>query len=152
MNDLTFDQLDQAVRRHVYQQFREEGGAPTVAETAGALGQPLDEVKGAFERMAQGRVLVLQPESGEILLANPFSAVPTPFLVEAEGRSWWGSCAWDALGVLAALHTDGRVVTSCGDCGRAMTLSVRGGALAEGEGIIHFGVPARQWWDNIVFT
>ena len=33
-----------------------------------------------------------------------------------------------------------------------MTLEIRGGALADREGIIHFAVPAHHWWDNIGFT
>jgi hypothetical protein len=33
-----------------------------------------------------------------------------------------------------------------------MRLEVRGGALAHGEGVVHFAVPARRWWDNIGFT
>ncbi len=151
-SDRTYGQIDREVRRYVYDQLREAGTAPTTTETALALGRPLDEVEVSFERLAHGRVFVLQPDSREILMAPPFSAVPTPFLVEVGARSWYGFCVWDALGILAALHVDGRVVTSCGDCGAGMELAVSGGALAEGEGIIHFGVPARHWWDNIVFT
>jgi len=40
----------------------------------------------------------------------------------------------------------------CGDCGVPLTLGVRDGSLAEGEGVVHFAVPARRWWENIGFT
>jgi hypothetical protein len=96
-------------------------------------------------------VLVLQ-ESGEILMANPFSAVPTPFIVEAGERRYWANCIWDGLGVLAMTGADGRVLASCGDCGEAMGVQVQGGDLVSPEGLIHFAVPARQWWSNIKFT
>jgi hypothetical protein len=33
-----------------------------------------------------------------------------------------------------------------------MTLRVEGGALEPAEGVAHFGVPARRWWDNIGYT
>lgn len=85
-------------------------------------------------------------------MANPFSAVPTPFQVEADGRSYWGNCVWDALGILAMLKRDGQVVTGCGDCNAAMTVTVRDGAVADSAGFAHFSVPAKHWWDNIVFT
>lgn len=102
-------------------------------------------------------MLVLQPGSGEILMANPLSAVPTAFVVETEGtaesRSWYGNCIWDALGVIAMLHGDGRVLTSCGCCGESMAVSVRQGEVeARPPGIVHFAIPAKHWWDDIVFT
>jgi hypothetical protein len=32
-------------------------------------------------------------------------------------RCWWdANCAWDAFGVCAALHVDGRISTTCPDC------------------------------------
>jgi hypothetical protein len=37
-------------------------------------------------------------------MANPFSAVPTPFLVRSGDRSWYGNCIWDALGIPAMLQ------------------------------------------------
>jgi hypothetical protein len=59
--------------------------------------------------MHEAHMLVLEP-TGEILMANPFSAVPTPFLAEVGGRRWFGNCIWEALGIIATLHADGRVV------------------------------------------
>jgi hypothetical protein len=87
-------------------------------------------------------------------MANPFSAVPTPFLVTAGERSWWGNCIWDAMGIAAMVRHDARVLTGCGDCNDAMQVRIEDGMarMAEGEGIVHFSVPARRWWDNIKFT
>jgi hypothetical protein len=33
-----------------------------------------------------------------------------------------------------------------------MRLEVRGGRLVRSEGMLHFAVPARRWWDNVAFT
>jgi Alkylmercury lyase len=49
-------------------------------------------------------------------MANPFSAVPTAYRVHAVGRWWYGNCAWDAVGICAALHVDGSIESSCPDC------------------------------------
>jgi hypothetical protein len=146
--------LDRQVRIEVYDRLMTDGKMPSAAEVARRLGQGMGEVRAAFRRMKEGHVLVLQEGDEEILMANPFSAVPTPFLVEAGGRSWWGNCIWDAMGVAAMVGEDARISTGCGDCNDGMVLLVRGDSLEmeRGEGTIHFSVPARRWWDNIKFT
>jgi hypothetical protein len=144
--------FDVRVRAAVYDAIITRGAVPTVAMTAMALAAAPDEITTSFQRLADGHVLVLQPESDEILMANPFSAVPTPFVVEAGEHTYWGNCVWDALGVLAMLGRDGRMLTSCADCGAALALEVRGGALVNDPGVAHFAIPARQWWDDIAFT
>jgi hypothetical protein len=147
-----FDAFDIRVRAAVYDAIISGGAVPTLAATAAALGSAEGDVAAAFRRLAASHVLVPQPERDEILMANPFSAVPTAFAVEAGTRTYWGNCVWDALGILAMLGRDGRVLASCGDCGAALQLAVRGGALVSAAGVAHFSVPARQWWDDIVFT
>lgn len=141
-----------AVRLHVYRYFVETGRPPTIAETAVALSAPSPDVEAAYRRLAEGRALVLTPGTLEIRMANPLSAVPTAFRVEVGGRSWWGNCVWDALGIPAMLGADGRIVTACGDCGEPMTLTVERGALRPAAGLIHFAIPAARWWDDIIFT
>src|SRR5215831_13638659 len=106
------------VRLEVYRQFIARGTCPQKSDIARSLGCSLPEVACAFFDLAQAHMLVLQRESGEVLMANPLSAVPTPFLVESEhpagAKNWYGNCIWDGLGVISMLQTDGRVVTSCG--------------------------------------
>ena len=85
-------------------------------------------------------------------MANPISAVPTPFLVRAGDRSWYGNCIWDAMGISAMLQQDAVIETSCGCCGTAMQVTVVNGSLGEAPGIARFAVPAARWWDDIVFT
>ena len=104
----------------------------------------------SFARLAAAHVLVLQP-NGEILMAPPFSAVPTPFRVVAGEISAFGNCIWDALGIPAMLESDAVITTSCGDCGEAMQVHVTDDRVS-GEGLLHFALPARQWWNDIVFT
>lgn len=144
-------------RVRLYEKFVESGRCPSKAELAVDLGCAPAEVASALTELAAAHMLVLQPASGEVLMANPLSAVPTPFVVETSGpsgtRSWYGNCIWDALGVIAMLQGDGRVVASCGCCGESMTVTVRRGEVTfDPPGLVHFALPARQWWDNIVFN
>lgn len=146
------EDLDQRVRQQVYAEALESGGVPASAALAATLASEIPAVQAALARLADAHVLVLQPD-GEILMAPPFSAVPTPFLVTA-GDTWqtYGNCIWDALGVLAMKEADGRIRTACGCCGQAMEIDVRDGAPRPAEGVLHFAVPARRWWEDIVYT
>ena len=145
------------VRVRLYELFVESGRCPSKAEIAADLGRSDSDVADAFHELAAAHMLVLQPGSGEVLMANPLSAVPTPFVVETLSnigpRSWYGNCIWDALGVIAMMHSDGRVLASCGCCGDSMTVTVRRGQVAcEPTGLVHFALPAKKWWDDIVFN
>ena len=148
--------FDKVFRHHlcypVYDYVMREGLPPAIAETSSALARSPDEVGDSFQRLANGHILVLQKGSGEILMANPFSAVPTPFLVKAGGRSYYGNCIWDAMGIPAMLKQDATIEASCGCCSTAMSLKVTNGSLEEARGLAHFAIPAAHWWDDIVFN
>jgi hypothetical protein len=147
------DELDLRIRNHLYASFAQSGNAAAPADVAAALGLAEDDVADAYRRLHDAHAIVLQPGTTEIRMLNPFSAVPTPHRVQADGRSWFANCAWDALGVPGALHTDGEVVSRCPDCGEPLELEVRDGELVRGaELLVHFVVPARRWWDDIAFT
>ncbi len=144
--------IDARLRYHVYETTLQRGSPPSVAELRHATGLSIEVVRAGLARLAAGRVLVLQPQSGEILMANPFSAVPTAFVVETPSYATFGNCIWDALGILAMLRAPGRIRTACGCCGEAMDVVVTNGELAAAAGVVHFAVPASRWWEDIVFT
>jgi hypothetical protein len=145
--------LDNRVRLHIYERFLNDGRPPTVAETAGSLGIDASEAERSYRRLEHGRVIVLAPGTMNVWMANPLSAVPTRFRVVADdGRSWWGNCVWDGLGVLAMVGANGAVDTSCPDCGDRLELRVKDGTLQAVDAVVHFAVPARRWWDNIGFA
>jgi hypothetical protein len=95
---------------------------------------------------------VLEPGGDAIRMANPFSAVPTPYRVHGTGRWWYANCAWDAFGILAALGVDGRFESICPDCGEPYVVEVRDGTTDRPDLLFHALVPAARWWDDIVFT
>ena len=147
------NELDLHIRNEIYSSFVRTGNAPETAETAATLGIEPGEVAAALRRLHDAHALVLQPDGTEIRMLNPFSAVETTYRVEAGGRPWFANCAWDALGIPAALHGDGRVESCCPDCAEPLELEVRDGELVRGgELLVHFVVPARRWWDDIGFT
>jgi Alkylmercury lyase len=143
---------DLELRNLTYRLFVELGRAPTADEVAGEAGLARADVTQAWRRLHDAHALVLQPPGTQIRMANPFSAVPTPYRVEAAGRSWYGNCAWDAFGICAALHVDGRVESACPDCGEPIAVDVRGERPSDESLLFHCLVPAAHWWDDIVFT
>jgi hypothetical protein len=149
---VTIETVDRDVRLFVYERFLDEALPPTADEIASGLGLALDEVDASLTRLEAGRVLVFSPGTRNIWMAHPLSAFPTAFRVETPRGAYWGACVWDGFGTVAMLGESGVVLTSCACCGEEMTFRVEDGALAPVEGVAHFAVPARRWWDNIGYT
>jgi hypothetical protein len=145
------DPADVELRNATYRRFVELGRGPTAAEMALLLGQSEDETRDGWRRLHDGHALVLD-EAGAIRMANPFSAVPTPFVVHADGRDWFANCAWDAFGIGAAMGVDIGIDCACPDCQQAIRLTVRDGMPDDTTPVFHVLVPAVTWWQDIGFT
>ncbi len=146
------NERDLQLRSQTYQLFVALGRAPTATEVASAGELGVADVLSGWQRLHDEHALVLNTARSEIRMANPFSAVPTAYRVHVDGRSWYANCAWDAFGICAALHADGRIETSCADCGDALRLDVLDERPNEASLLFHCLVPAARWWDDIVFT
>lgn len=145
------DDLDLRVRNATYRWFVEHGRAPVDDEIASVVGATTEVVRGSWDRLHTGHALVLD-STGAIRMLNPFSAVPTPYVVEAAGRDWYANCGWDAFGIGAALHVDSTIRTECADCREPLVIRVRDGRPDPDDLVWHVLVPAANWWDDIGFT
>ena len=135
------------LRNRTYAAFVELGRAPA----AGELGDE-QHIRAGWRALHEAHALVLNPATDEIRMANPFSAVPTAYRVQTNGRWWYANCAWDAFGILAALDLEGRIESSCPDCGEPYAVEVTQRRIDRPDMLFHCLVPAAQWWDDIVFT
>jgi hypothetical protein len=145
--------FDTSVKLNVYSTLAETAQAPTASDVARALGATVDGVLGAFARLHQKRLLVPEPgDPTRIRMAPPFSGVATPFRVQAGDQSYYANCAWDALGIPAAMHQDAVIYAADGYSGEPITLEVREGKPVSQPCAIHFAVPAARWWEDIVYT
>jgi hypothetical protein len=143
---------DVALRNATYRLFVTLGRAPSEAEVAADVGRTEAQVFDGWRRLHDAHALVLDSAGEQIRMANPFSGVPTAYRVRADGRWWYANCAWDAFGICAALHVDGRIETSCADCGEPIAVEVRDGRSDDESLLFHCLVPAGRWWDDIAFT
>lgn len=109
-------------------------------------------MQSVYEHLVEARILVLDPTSGEIAMAIPFSATPTAYPVKTDGQRYWANCMWDALGIMAALDEDSTLDTTCPDCDEPLKLATKNGKLSGDSAVMHILIPANEWWDNITFT
>jgi len=146
--------VDRAVRKTISAAIRRRGRVPTIAEVAGEMGMPVDQVRASFDRMIASHVFIPRRDSSEIFAYNPFCAERTEFRVRADGREWWAICGWDALGIPAALGVAGTIEASCADCGDRLVIDVDrdGTATSATPAALHVGVPARDFWKDIYVT
>jgi Alkylmercury lyase len=146
------DERDIRVRNFLYGRFVESGEAPQVADVAREFELTQEAAGATLRRLHDAHALVLERDALEIRMLSPFSCAPSAWRVEAAGRTWFANCAWDSFAVCAALHTDGRIESSCADCGEPLAVYVRSQKPVQNDYLFHVLVPARQWWDDIVFT
>jgi hypothetical protein len=141
------------VRVELYRYFIDEQRAPEAGEIANRLDMPLGSVASALRDLAQADVIAFAPNTEDVWLAHPFCATRAPFKVEVDERRWEAICVWDALGILVVVESDGSVSTSCPDCAEGMVLEIADGEIVAPSGsLVHFGVPASRWYEDIGFT
>ena len=103
-------------------------GAPIEITTLGHPAAAVDEL--------DARDLVYVSD-GRVVLAYPWSATPTAFVVVlADGRERWACCAIDALGVPAMLGETVTVRTGCHHCHERFELTVTPEGLADHTGVM----------------
>lgn len=149
MSELT--EIDLRVRHFIVTELAETGRAPMLEDVAMELSLRLDALRAALQRLHEAHLLVLDAD-GRLLMAHPFSNVPTGFRVTSGGTGYDANCALDALGIPAALNRDCAVTMQVpGEQGK-FRCQVRGGVLDAEDALVHFPLPLRQWYDDIVFT
>jgi hypothetical protein len=147
------EELDTKVKLTIYRTLADTGVAPTSGEVAQTTDLSEDEVRAAFARLHQKRLLVPEPgDPSHIRMAPPFSGVPTAFPVEARGKRYYANCVWDAFGIAAALHADAVIPASDGFSGDPLTLEVKNQQPVPQPYVAHFAIPAAHWWDDIIHT
>ncbi len=152
MADDSTDERDWAVRAAVFGHIVAHGRPPDVAETAAAMGLPDAEVAAAYDRLHGRHALFLEPGTHTVRIANPFSGVPTPYRVQVGARAYWANCAWDALGIPAALGADAAIVAALPNGDGTAALAVVGEAVRGDGEVVHLPLPFRRWYDNLVET
>ena len=115
-----------ALRREIMLSFAATGTPPELDDTE------------TLRSLAAEHVVVLDADD-RVLMAHPFAAHQRGTRITSGERTWWGNCAWDGLGIVAALGLRDAEVEA-------------GGVRAADDAWFHVAVPARHWWDDIAHT
>ena len=140
------------IRAFVYQHFAETTRPPLVAETAPHFGLTHAEADSAYQELHHRHTLFLKPGTHEILMANPFSGIETPFKVHANGKTYFANCAWDTLGIPAALQVDAEIEAACAQSGESIQINVTDQQTRDSDALVHFLIPFREWYQDLVST
>ena len=144
--------FDTQVKLAIYHHFAATGRRPSPEEVAERVGADVHSVLAAYPRLRAQRVLALEADGSSIRMAPPFSGVPTQHIVTVSGTQYFANCAWDSLGVIAALQQPGEVHSRCAQSGEWLQLTVGPDGPDPSSWFFHCLVPAAKWWDDIVFT
>jgi len=140
------------IRAFVYDHFKDTALPPTVDDTAARFDLTHEEAASAYEELHQRHAFFLEPGTHNILMANPFSGIETPFKVHAANKTYFANCAWDSLGIPAALHFDGKIEATCSQSGYPIQLNIKNRKVSASDALVHFLVPFREWYNDLVFT
>jgi hypothetical protein len=146
------DELVWQARAFVYQHFAVMTRPPTIKEFATHFALTPEQATEIYSELGQRHAVFLDPGTSNIRMANPFSAIPTAFRVQVNGKRYWANCAWDSLGISAALHADAIIETMCAENHQPITLRVQNGQVMSHHERVHFLVPFHRWYDDLILT
>jgi hypothetical protein len=130
----------------------DNGYAPEVTELSQLLGATANAITLGLRRLQEDHGVVLHPNSERIWAIHPFSLAPTNFLVRCGDKEWWGNCAWCSLGVAVLLGTDATITTTLGANDKQIDIHIKDGQPLETDLYVHFPVPMRDAWANVIYT
>src|ERR1044072_2931843 len=105
--------LDTQTKLASYRHSAEPGQSPSLQVVAERVDADISSVREAYVRLRAQRVLVLEADGVSIRMAPPFSGVLTQQAVSVDEMKFFANCAWDSLGIPAALHRPGQVHSRC---------------------------------------
>ena len=130
----------------------DKGFAPNIETLSVLLNTDKAEIEKGLYALQDYHGVVLHPNSPKIWVIHPFSLAPTNFLVKSAKGQWWGNCAWCSLGVAALLKEDLTITTNLGAHDEQVVINIINGELQEKKFCVHFPIPMRNAWDNVIYT
>ena len=146
---------DWQIRLYIYQFIVTQTQPPTAFETAAAFRTSLDDARETYQRLHDAHTLFLEPGTTDVRMANPLSGIATPFRVTVASRTLFANCAWDSLGIPAMLGADATieaVYTGADGSQTPAHYAIVNGALRGDDGVVHFPLPFRRWYDDLIHT
>ena len=109
----------------------------------------------AFRELEADHHIILVPGTQRILMANPYSAIPTPFRVYVGTKRFYANCAWDSVALHVMLDLDARIESFCHHCAEPIEISLRKSkvkSMKPASPLIFLSIPVSKWYDNLINT
>ena len=130
----------------------DQGFAPSISSMCEALDASEQEIIDGLYALQEYHGVVLHPNEPKVWVIHPFSLAPTNFYVSAKSGAWWGNCAWCSLGVAALVNEDVQITTTVGAETKQVKINIIDGEVQEQDFYIHFPIPMKNAWDNVIYT
>ena len=148
--------LAQRIRLYVFEHFRDHAAPPLVEQLMIEFGLTRAETVAVLRGVAESRGVAVVKGTSRILMAWPFSAIATPFVVRANGINYYANCSWDAIAFHAMLgEAPIRIDSYCHHCARPIEIEFEGGRATLVEPsttIVYLALRPTQWWEDIILT
>lgn len=129
-----------------------KGYAPSVDVLAKTLKTSTEAIVNGLYDLQDYHGVVLHPGEAKVWVIHPFSLAPTNFYVTSSTGEWWGNCAWCSLGIAALLKDDVKIITTLGAEATQIEINIINGVIQEKGLHIHFPIPMKNAWDNVIYT
>jgi hypothetical protein len=136
----------------IIQYIIKNGFAPDVPVLAEILQSSNEEVIQGLYALQEYHGVVLHRNEPKVWVIHPFSLAPTNFQVKSSKGIWWGNCAWCSLGIAALLKEDVTITTRIGAYDKQVIIHITNGEVQEKNLYIHFPIPMKKAWDNVIYT
>ena len=148
--------LAQRMRLRIFETFVETSVPPLAEQFMREFALDRGTVEGELDALVSSRSIALVKGTHRILMAFPFSAVATPFVVHARGRTYFANCSWDAVAFHAMLGEDPVDIDSyCQHCAEPIRIEFRAGRAVRVEPaatIVYLALRPTEWWSDIITT
>jgi len=143
------------MRLFIYEHLVEHSVPPVVEHLMTVFGLSRAETVAALRELAEERNVALVRGTARILMAWPFSAIATPFVVRVEDRRYYANCSWDSVAFHAMLDEDITIEALCHHCAGAIAIDMSGGKATRvepTETLIYLALKPSQWWEDIIIS
>ena len=131
------------VRRAAFTRLLKTAAPVDVATLAADTDLTEPDVEAALAALAGAGAITRQPGStrqeptdGPVVAAGGLSVTPARHHLLLTGRTFWTWCAFDGIGIPAALDTDAVLTTHCPTCGQQIQVRVIHGQPPTGSSVV----------------
>jgi hypothetical protein len=143
---------DARLRLFIYDWLIAHGSAPSSEQIGEAFSESAGSIRARMAALKIGKTVLVHPRTGEIWMAGPFAAESSEYRLTDGTTTWFANCAWDMYGVAVIIGRALDAVGPCVDCGETLAVRCDPQRPPTEEGVVHFLLPARRWYDDIGFT